>query len=55
VAGLPDAPFGPLTSLLPRFGHGNAYPVVLAAVIGLALAALVAATELRRTRRAPAG
>lgn len=51
---LPDAPFGPLTVLLPRFAHGAVYPYALAAAIGLALAALVAWTERGRSRRAPA-
>jgi hypothetical protein len=55
VAPLPDAPFGPLTSLLPRFAHGTTYPFVLAGAVGVALAALVAWTELGRSRRAPAG
>ena len=55
VTGLPNAPFGPLTDLLPRFGHGRAYPIALAAVLGLALVALVASSELRRSRRVPAG
>jgi hypothetical protein len=55
IAGLPDAPLGPLTSLLPRFAPGTTYPFVLASVVGLAVAALFASSELRRSRRAPAG
>lgn len=55
VVGLPDAPLGPLTSALPRFAQGSTYPFVLAAVVGLALAALVASSELRRSRRVAAG
>ena len=35
----PDAPFGPLTSLLPRFGE-EAWPYVLAGVVGAAAAGL---------------
>jgi hypothetical protein len=54
VTRLPDAPFGPLTKLLPRFGHGLAWPIVLACLLGLALAALITSTELRRSRREPA-
>ena len=42
----PDAPFGPLTALLPRF-DGATWPYVLAAVVGAAVAAGVA-LELRR-------
>jgi hypothetical protein len=51
ISGLPDAPFGPLTSVLPLFTRGSTYPFVLAGAIGLALVALVARTELGRSRR----
>jgi hypothetical protein len=49
AAGRPDAPFGPLTELLPRFEHGSAWPFVLAGMVGCACGAL-AAVELRRRR-----
>ena len=55
VTGLPDAPFGPLVSLLPRFEPGAVYPFVLAGVLAAALAALITRSELRRSRRAAAG
>ena len=55
IVGLPRAPWGPLTSAFPRFAIGSVYPFVLAAVLGAALAALVAASELRRSRRPAAG
>ena len=51
VAGRPDAPFGPLTDLLPRFEAGSTFPFVLAALLGALLVALLA-TELRLWRRA---
>ncbi len=40
AAGRPDAPFGPLTDVLPRFDD-SAGPYVLAGAVGVALAALV--------------
>jgi hypothetical protein len=42
VADRPDAPFGPLTDLLPAFGDGSDWPYWLAGAIAAALAALVA-------------
>jgi hypothetical protein len=45
----PDAPFGPLTTLLPSFGD-NVWPYVLASGIACALAALVA-LEVRHWRK----
>jgi hypothetical protein len=54
AAGLPSAPLGPLTAALPRYGHGATYPYVLAAAIGVALAAVLARSELRRSRRVAA-
>jgi hypothetical protein len=51
VAGRPDAPFGPVTDLLPRFEQGSTFPFVLAALLGALIAAL-AAVELRLWRRA---
>jgi hypothetical protein len=53
AADRPDAPWGPLTGLLPRFGGGAAYPYVLAGAIGLALVAAIAWSELRRSARRP--
>jgi hypothetical protein len=55
VSGLPDAPWGPLTSVLPLFRPGDAYPFVLAGVLGAGLAGLIASSELRRSRRVAAG
>ncbi len=52
VSPRPDAPFGPLTDLLPRFGDGPG-PYPLAAVVGVALAALVAYESFWRERRSP--
>jgi hypothetical protein len=54
VAPLPDAPFGPLTGALPRYGHGGVYPYALAAATVLAGVAAVAWTERRRAVRRPA-
>jgi hypothetical protein len=45
----PDAPFGPLTRLLPRFDDGGQWPFWLAGALGIALALLVA-RELRLAR-----
>jgi hypothetical protein len=50
VTDRPDAPFGPLTSLLPLFDEGRLLPYALAGAIGLALA-LLALRELRHSRR----
>ena len=46
VTDRPDAPFGPLTGLLPAFASGDAWPFWLAALLAAGLAALVA-LELR--------
>jgi hypothetical protein len=54
VTGLPDAPWGPLTSVFPLFRPGNAYPFVLAGVLAAGLAVLIASSELRRSRRVAA-
>lgn len=51
AADRPDAPFGPLTSLLPSFGD-SAGPYVLAGALALALACF-AAYEARRTATVP--
>jgi hypothetical protein len=48
AAGRPDAPFGPLTDLLPLFTPGGGWPYWLAGAIGVALALLV----LREARAA---
>ena len=45
----PEAPFGPLTGALPRFGSGDDWPYWLAGALGAALAALVL-IELRSAR-----
>lgn len=45
----PDAPFGPLTALLPSFGRGEVWPFAVAGAIGAALLALVA-FEVRHWR-----
>jgi hypothetical protein len=42
VAGLPDAPWGPLVQAFPLFRSGAIYPFVLAAAVGVAAIALVA-------------
>ena len=52
VTDRPDAPFGPLTDLLPRFTGGPAWAFVLTGVLAAALAAAVVREE-RRLR--PAG
>ena len=54
VTPLPRAPFGPLTDVLPRYGHGGVYPYALAATIVLAGIAAVAWSERRRAIRRPA-
>jgi hypothetical protein len=41
VTDRPDAPFGPLTELLPRFAPGEGWPFWLAGAIAVALAVLV--------------
>ncbi len=46
----PDAPFGPLTELLPLYSPGGGWPFWLAGAIGLALAALVL-REARHSRQ----
>jgi hypothetical protein len=52
VTNRPDAPFGPLTDLLPLFGADSNWPYALAVAIACALAALVA-VEARRLARRP--
>ena len=47
VTGLPEAPFGPLTRVLPDFNGSGEWPFWLAAAIGVGLAAFFA-RELRR-------
>jgi hypothetical protein len=41
VGDRPDAPFGPLTDLLPRFEPGGGWPFWLAGAVGVAVLALV--------------
>jgi hypothetical protein len=48
AAGRPDAPFGPLTELFPRFEPGGGWPFWLAGAVGVALVLLV----LREARAA---
>jgi hypothetical protein len=48
---LPDAPFGPLVDLLPRFTEGSTYPFVLAGALAVAAAAALAFDSHRRGRR----
>lgn len=50
VTGRPDAPFGPLTAVLPDFTSDSAWPFALAGAIGAALLAL-AALEVRHSRQ----
>jgi hypothetical protein len=50
VIGRPDAPFGPLTEVFPRFTEGSVWPFVLAGLVAAALALLVA-LELRHSRQ----
>jgi hypothetical protein len=54
VAPLPDAPFGPLTDVLPRYGHGGVYPYALAAIIVLGGVTAAVWAERRRALRRPA-
>ena len=42
VAGLPDAPWGPLERAFPLFADGSTYPFVLAGALALAAAACAA-------------
>jgi hypothetical protein len=53
VAGLPDAPWGPLERAFPLFVEGSTYPFVLAAVLVVAAAALLA-RDAHGWRRRPA-
>ena len=50
VAGRPDAPFGPLTALLPDFTDGSTWPFALAGAIG-AVVLLLVALEVRHSRQ----
>jgi hypothetical protein len=54
VRGLPDAPFGPLDVVLPRFVPGAIYPWVFGAVAVTSLAAAIVLTEWRRSHRVAA-
>jgi hypothetical protein len=54
AADRPDAPFGPLTGLLPNFDSDRTWPFVAAAAIGAAIALLAAAQGRRSRRRARA-
>jgi hypothetical protein len=53
VVGLPDATWGPLEWVFPRFSEGSTYPFVLAALLAVAAAALLA-RDARVWRRRPA-
>jgi hypothetical protein len=53
VAGLPDAPWGPLERVFPLFSRGSTYPFVLAALLAAAAAALLV-RDARGWRRRPA-
>src|SRR4051794_20930580 len=53
VAGLPDAPWGPLERVFPLFSEGSTYPFVLAAALAVAAAALLA-RDAHGWRRRPA-
>jgi hypothetical protein len=55
VADPPEAPFGPLTRVLPRFEDDATWPYWLAGAIALALAALVLREVLRVRRPVGAG
>jgi hypothetical protein len=50
VTDRPDAPFGPLTAVLPRFREGSTWPFVLAGAIGAAVL-LLALREARHSRQ----
>src|SRR4051812_12095183 len=54
VAGLPNAPWGPLDRVFPLFQQGSTYPFVLAGALALAAAALLV-RDSRAWRRRPAG
>lgn len=53
VAGLPDAPWGPLERVFPLFSRGSTYPFVLAALLAAAGATLLV-RDAHRWRRRPA-
>jgi hypothetical protein len=53
VAGLPNAPWGPLDRMFPLFSPGSTYPFVLAGVLAVAAAAFVA-RDAHGWRRRPA-
>lgn len=55
VAGLPDAPLGPLKRVLPVFTEGSTYPYVLAAAIAVAAVALAALASHRPATRGGRG
>jgi hypothetical protein len=48
----PDAPWGPLVQVFPRF-HGGIWPYALLAAVTLALATPVVREELEVRRRLP--
>jgi hypothetical protein len=48
----PDAPWGPLVQVFPRF-HGGIWPYALLAAVTLALATPVVREELELRRRLP--
>lgn len=53
VTRLPDAPWGPLEGVFPRFSEGATYPFVLAGVLAVTAAALLA-RDAQGWRRRPA-
>ncbi|HEX8073572.1 MAG TPA: hypothetical protein VF545_01190 [Thermoleophilaceae bacterium] len=55
VGDRPEAPLGPVNSLLPLFTKGSTWPFVLAGCIGIAITAAVLAALWPRTWRRPAG
>ena len=54
VAGLPDAPWGPLVGAFPLFERGSFDPFVVAGFLGAAVVALIVGGELSRSRRVSA-
>jgi hypothetical protein len=55
VAGLPDAPWGPLERAFPLFTRGSTYPFVLASLLAAAAVAFLLLDFRARSRRSPAG